>query len=77
MPHQHRVFAQRRREFRHASRRMAGEDEICARRQNDEAEPDIRASLDARVRAATMSVRPFDAYSLTLAAASYLSYASE
>ena len=40
VPHQYRVFAQRRREFQPAFRRMAGEDEICARRQNGKAEPD-------------------------------------
>jgi len=40
VPHQYRVFAQRRREFRPAPRLMPGEDEIRARRQNGEAEPD-------------------------------------
>ena len=39
VPHQYRVFAQRRREFRPAPRLMPGKDEICTRRQNDEAEP--------------------------------------
>ena len=34
------MFAQRRRKFRPAPRRMPGEDEIRARRQNDKAKPD-------------------------------------